>query len=342
MTKQEFPIKIEPADALLMPKALFIDMRSPMEFGHSTIPGAINMPMFTDEERATVGLTYKQKGQKEAVLIGMDYFAPKLPDYFRQIHELNKKNRLIIFCARGGMRSGSMAELCNSTGFRVHQLSGGYKAYRKHINRYLHDWSTKKPIFVLDGLTGTGKTRILQDLKNSLDLEGLAQHRSSLLGAIGLKPVTQKMFDSRLYDRLIELEDADYIIIEGESRKVGFVQMPDSLYKTILKGIHINVTASMDTRIKFLVEDYTQVKPKEIADRVALLTKKLSKQDIKEINAHIMKKDYKTAFPMILEKYYDPLYKHTVDRKEYSFSVEHENTDKAIKSIVSFIRKHMK
>jgi tRNA 2-selenouridine synthase len=333
---------IEPMEAMAKQRTVFIDMRSPSEFEHSTIPGAINMPMFSDDERATVGITYKQKGKKEAVLLGMELFAPKLPACFQLIHELIKEHRsIIIFCARGGMRSGAIVQLCNSTGFRVQQLVGGYKAYRNYINKYLHIWSANKPIFVLDGLTGTGKTRLLKILKNSLDLEGLAQHRSSLLGSIGLNPVTQKMFDSLLYNKLNELKKADYIVVEGESRKVGFVQMPDSLYQAILQGIHIEITADMKTRMNFLIEDYTKVEPKTIADKVALLTKKLSIKEIKKINAYIMAKDYETALAIILEKYYDPLYKHTVDKKDYSFSVKHTDSSETAKSITSFINKYM-
>ncbi len=330
-------IAVSAHEALDMDKVLFIDMRSPAEFEHSTIPGAINLPLFSDEERAEVGIKYKQKGQKPAVLLGLEFFSPKLPIYIKKIHKLRKKNRIIIFCARGGMRSKAICDLCNCTGFHVFQLEGGYKAYRKFINSYLADYSMKKPLYVLDGLTGVGKTRLLNLLPNSLDLEGLASHRSSLLGSIDLKPVSQKMFDSLLFNKLRSLDSAPFITIEGESRKVGFVQMPAILYKEILKGIHIEVTASMKKRVQYLKEDYTHVDPDEIKPRIKLLTKRLSNKDIDELNCKVDKKQYTEVIGILLEKYYDPLYKHTVDKKDYSFDINNDEPKKAAKKVIEFI-----
>jgi len=305
---------------------IFIDVRTPKEYDESTIPGAINIPLFSNEERAVVGKLYTKQGQEEAIKKGLEFVSKKLPNLIENVSKYKDKE-IIIFCWRGGMRSKSLSSLLDSLGYKVSQLEGGYKAYRNYILKQFEDYKIKPKLIVLHGLTGSGKTEILNKFDNSLDLEDIAQHRSSLLGCVGLKPRSQKMFDSLLFNRLEELQKEKFIIIEGEARKIGRVQMPLFLFKTMKKGIKVKIVVPTEERVKRLVDEYTDDK-EEIIERVKLLTKALGKKKIEKIVDLIEKEDFSSAAKIILEEYYDPLYKHTVENIDYDYVIEENHVEK--------------
>lgn len=256
-------IKVEKA---LGTDYFFIDVRTSKEFEESTIPGAINIPLFSNEERVIVGKLYTKVGQQEAIEKGYEFVQKRIPKLLEKIRK-HKNKKLVVFCWRGGMRSKSLAMLLESLGFDIRQLEGGYKAYRKYVMEKLENYKIKVKLIVLYGLTGSGKTKMLKQFMNALDLEGLAQHRSSLFGDIGLKPRSQKMFESLLLKRLEELNNEKYIITEGESRKIGNVIIPEAIFKGMQKGIKVKVEASMEYRIKNLVECYSNKEDKKIKRR---------------------------------------------------------------------------
>ena len=182
-------------EALLQNNALFIDTRTPKEFQDDHLPNAINLPILSNEERHLVGITYKQVSQEKAVELGIAYFSKKLPDFLKEVNQYQDK-QIIFYCWRGGMRSKTVTALFDALGYNIRQLDGGYKSFRKLVQEKLNAYSLNQKIIVICGLTCTGKTELLNQFHNSIDLEGLAQHRGSLYGAIGMQPVSQKRFEN--------------------------------------------------------------------------------------------------------------------------------------------------
>ena len=319
-------------EALGMQDTLFIDTRTPAEFDEDHIPGAINLPVLSNDERALVGTIYKQKSKEEAIAVGKEFFSKKQPQFLREV-EKNKTKKLIINCWRGGMRARFIVDLLRSLGYDAYQLQGGYKEYRRYVREQLEQFQLKPKLIVLWGLTCTGKTKLLSFFPNSLDLEGLAQHRGSLYGSIGLKPRTQKAFENLLWRKLQELNNQKYILIEGESRKIGEVQMPDFLYKAMLKGIPILVTRSLEKRAEHALQEYFKSKEdlQRIKEVTAHLFKVISKKMQQEVLALLDQGKNKEAVKILLEFYYDPLYNHTIKRNEYQFQIGNDDIGKAVK-----------
>lgn len=311
---------------------IFIDVRTPKEFGETTIPGSINIPLFSNEERAVIGKLYHKKGRDEAIKKGLDFVSKSLPGLLEKVSKYKDK-KLVIFCWRGGMRSGSLTGLLEGIGYDVQQLEGGHKAYRNYILKSFQNYKLKPQIIVLNGLTGAGKTEILKQFTNSLDLEGIAQHRSSILGGVGLKPRNQKMFDALLFKRLEELKNEKFIVVEGEARKIGGVQMPEFLYKSMRNGIQIKIVCSFEDRVRRIVKEYCPYK-KELFDKIKLMRKTVGNdKKIKEWLKLLEENKFEELVAIILKEYYDPLYEHTVDSIKHDDVVERDYVKK-IKEIM--------
>lgn len=217
--------------------AVPVDVRSPIEYEESHIPGAVNIPLFTNEERIEIGTLYKQKGNMAARWRAMEIVAPKIPAILEAIKDVQESvGRTIIYCARGGMRSGAVAVFLELAGLEAIRLAGGYKAYRQFILERLPSLIPNQAI-VLHGMTGTGKTELLQKLKKKgypvLDLEEMAGHRGSLFGEMGIEKEgnNQKTFDSLLYEGLKEIKGSAFFIIEAESQRIGKARQPEKLYQ---------------------------------------------------------------------------------------------------------------
>lgn len=332
--------KLPIGKALQLENAVFIDVRSPREYEHDHILGAINLPILTNEEHHEVGTIYKQISQKIAIEKGMKYYEEKIPTITNAVKEHRSKN-IVVYCARGGMRSGIIASLLDSLGFKVYQIIDGYKGFRNYLIRELADFQLKPRIVMLWGLTCTGKTALLRRFPNSLDLEELAQHRGSLMGAVGLKPNSQKKFENLLLERLNELREEKYIFVEGESRRVGNCIIPEFLFKAMLGGINVKVTRSMEKRIQAMVEEYFSVP--EIVDEIKNIIPQfreiISEQNKRLIVSLIEKGDYHEASRMIFEKYYDPLYEHGLKKIDYQFEVNNDKLDRAVKEIKKKVKK---
>lgn len=218
-----------------------VDVRSPKEYQETTIPGSINIPIFTNEERAEVGTLYKQKGKEFAKQRGLEIFSQKLPDFIAACKQI--KTPITVFCWRGGMRSKTAATVLDLMGVPINRLSGGIRSYRRWIVDFLEKQTFKPELLVLNGYTGTGKTAILQRLFQNghpvIDLEGMANHRGSIFGHIGLEPSNQKNFESALVQNILKYEGEPYVFIEGESRRIGKVSIPDLLYEKKEEGLQI-------------------------------------------------------------------------------------------------------
>ena len=324
--------------ALQLQNAIFLDTRTPAEFEEDHIPHAVNLPVLSNEERSMVGIIYKHTSKEEAIDKGMELFKSKIPEFMHEVTKFKDKN-IIVNCWRGGMRSKVIVDLLNSLGYTAYQLQGGYKEYRAYVRKQLENFQLKPKIIVLWGLTCTGKTALLTYFKNSLDLEGLAQHRGSLYGSIGLQPRSQKAFENMLWWKLQELNEEKYIIMEGESRKIGDVQMPIFLYKKMLQGIPILVTRSVDKRAEHALQEYfdTSESLQQIKEVTAHLFKVISKKKQQETLRLLDEGKNKEAVKILLEFYYDPLYEHTIKRKEYRFEVNSDEVGKAVKELRMFI-----
>src|SRR5690349_3938181 len=219
-----------------------IDVRSPGEFRHAHIPGAISLPLFTDEERKVVGTAYKQQSREAAIKIGLDYFGPKMrPMVEEVIAKCGEKGTLLVHCWRGGMRSGAVAWLLDLYGFKVYSLVGGYKAYRNHV---LQVFEEPIPLRILGGYTGTGKTELLQQLEKEgdlvIDLEKLACHMGSAFGSYKMPPQpTQEMFENLLANELeakkglLAAGKGPAVWVEDESQRIGNLNLPNAFWKTM-------------------------------------------------------------------------------------------------------------
>jgi tRNA 2-selenouridine synthase len=325
--------KISIEKALQLPNSLFIDTRSPKEYEIDHIQGAINLPLLNDEEHHIVGFTYKQISKDQAIEKGMEYYAKKIPSIIKTIQDHKEKN-LLIYCARGGMRSKIIASLLDSIGFTVYQVEKGYKAFRNYMVEKITNYKINPQVVIIYGLTGTGKTEILQKIPNSIDLEGLAEHRGSLMGALGKKPNSQKKFENLLLKRLDQLENQKFIFIEGESRRVGDAIIPPFLWKAMCTATKIKVNRSLDNRAKAMVDEYFLPKHiEEIKMIVSGFRRVISNKNKETIINYIEQKDYFTASKMIFEFYYDPLYAHTLNAIEFEFEINADDIDTAVKDL---------
>jgi tRNA 2-selenouridine synthase len=239
-----------------------VDVRTPLEFAEDHIPGAINAPVLSNEERVIIGTMYKQVSPFEATRVGAAMVARNIAQHLETTFADRPRNwRPLIYCWRGGKRSGSMTSWFNLIGWQARQLEGGYKTYRRSVLDTLATLPGQFDYVVLIGHTGSGKTRLLQALRQAgaqvLDLEALACHRGSLLGALPDQPQpTQKAFDTALIRVLSDFDPRRPVFVESESRRIGAITLPETLLERFHRGVCVEVEASHDERITFLLQDY--------------------------------------------------------------------------------------
>ena len=246
-----------------------IDVRSPAEFAEDHVPGAISLPVLTDAERAEVGTIYVQDSRFRARRMGAALIARNVARYLEtELADKGGDYRPLIYCWRGGQRSGAMATILSQVGWRTAVLAGGYRTYRRYVKRRLYDDAWPARLVLLEGRTGSGKTELLGRLAahgvQTLDLEALAQHRGSLLGGLPGRPQpSQKMFESRLLAAMDGLDPARPIVAEAESSKVGDRMVPPALWSAMLAAPRITVLAPVEARAGYLARHYADV----VADR---------------------------------------------------------------------------
>jgi tRNA 2-selenouridine synthase len=319
-------ISYEEITEKLKPKEyIIIDVRTPNEFQNETIPGAINIPIFSNEERAQIGTEYINNSTDTAKLIGIEAISRKLPDIFKQVLELKSKySYLILFCSRGGFRSASIVALLESLKISALKLDGGYKSYRAYINNNLEKISKDISLVVLYGNTGTGKTQILKSLSekgaDTLDLEACANHRGSTLGAVGLgDPNSQKMFESLLFEA-ISSRKSNLIFTEGESKRIGKSVIPEYLFEKIINGKHVEVTAPMEKRVENIRLDYLYESDKDLIEALNHLRKRLGNSVVDEYIDLVKADNYNPVIKNLMLGYYDPMYEH--NKKNYIYNIE--------------------
>ncbi|SMP02139.1 tRNA 2-selenouridine synthase [Desulfurobacterium pacificum] len=292
-----------------------VDVRTRREFEEFHIPGAVNVPLFDEEEREKVSKVYYEKGEKEARIFALELVSPKLSGIVRKIREIKeKKERVAVYCWRGGMRSLAVASICNLCGVYVFRLKGGYRAFRRYVLEEIERLVEDKKFIVLYGPTGVGKTRILRKLKEGgfpiLDLEGLAGHRGSVFGGIGLRQPSQKMFDSLLWLELKELKNQPFVIVEGESRKIGNIHLPEPVWKKMLEGRRVLVELPLDERVRISMEDYGvgDFPISVYLDALKRIRRILGDKKYSEIKGLIESGKFEEAVRELMVNYYDKLY----------------------------------
>ncbi|WP_321394194.1 tRNA 2-selenouridine(34) synthase MnmH [uncultured Desulfuromusa sp.] len=310
--------------------ALIIDVRTPAEFAESTIPGAMNVPIFSNEERVQIGTLFKRKGKMAARKLGVEIVAPKIPALLERIEDFRcgHSGPVIVFCWRGGMRSLAMTSFMNLAGIPARQLLGGHKGFRRKVLDFFEqqEWP---PIFVLRGLTGVGKTRILDRLQQMdypvIDLEGLANHRGSAFGALGLEPQpSQKQFDALLWDRLSQLQDSPYLVTEGESLHIGRLMVPKSFHQAMQIQTSVWIKASLDIRTRIILEDYPALDQlREQFERpINALKERLGNKLVGEFLELLNSGQWDKLVRELMVRYYDPLYMHTLPERRIEIELD--------------------
>ncbi|HHX73324.1 MAG TPA: tRNA 2-selenouridine(34) synthase MnmH [Firmicutes bacterium] len=309
-----------------------IDVRSPGEYGEAHIPGAVNVPLFTDAERVQVGIAYKQEGTDRAKQVGLRFVAARLPQMVEQILAAAGEKKIVFYCWRGGMRSRSMSYLLAALNYPVYQLTGGYKAFRRHINRFHETYNIKVPVFVLNGLTGVGKTQMLALLAGRgipvLDLESMANHRGSAFGSVGLgAPRSQKDFDALLAVALMERKDAHCLVVEGEGKRIGPVHLPEYLFAAMEKGPHILLVADLNVRVERIVSEYRGHgdTAAELATAIYGLQKKLGKAKCDALADKIQRRLYAEVVLELCRGYYDLYYRDSRRAREDYLAIVNVN-----------------
>ena len=293
-----------------------IDVRSPLEFAEDHIVGAINCPVLSDLERQKVGTIYKKESSFKAKIIGSSLAAKNIAFHI-QNNFIEKKGswQPLIYCWRGGQRSKAFSIVLSEVGWRTNQLKGGYKEYRNQVINFLENIGPKLKITLISGKTGSAKTKILKSIENEggqiLDLEGLANHKGSLLGKIpDLIQPSQKFFESLIFNKIQNLNLKDKIYIEAESSKIGNIHIPKSIWKKMIKSPRIEISANLELRTKFLVSDYDYMcnDPTLINPIIKGLKNRLSKELFDEWTNLINKKNWFDLTKSFLENHYDPSY----------------------------------
>ena len=293
-----------------------IDVRSPLEFIEDHIVGAINCPVLSDLERQKVGTIYKKESSFKAKIIGSSLTAKNIAFHIEnKFMEKKGSWQPLIYCWRGGQRSKAFSIVLSEVGWRTNQLKGGYKEYRNQVINFLDNIGPKLKITLISGKTGSAKTKILKSIENEggqiLDLEGLANHKGSLLGKIpDLIQPSQKFFESLIFNKIQNLNLKDKIYIEAESSKIGNIHIPKSIWKKMIKSPRIEISANVELRAKFLVSDYDYMcnNPTLINPIIKGLKNRLSKELFDEWTNLIDRKKWFDLTKSFLENHYDPSY----------------------------------
>lgn len=299
-----------------------IDVRSPGEFAEDHIPGAINLPVLDDAERARIGTLYKQVSSFDAKKAGAAQVSRNIARHLETwFADKPRSYRPLVYCWRGGGRSGAMTHVLQKIGFAAEQLDGGYKAYRRHVVAELARLPARFGFRVVCGPTGSGKSRLLQALSAAgaqvLDLEALAAHRGSLLGALPGQPQpSQKTFESEIWAALAGFDPAVPVFVESESKKIGALRVPDALIDAMRASPCIRLEVALDARVRLLTEDYEHFlgDPHGISHQLGHLTALRGAETIARWQALAGERAWRELVTALLEEHYDPAYLRSLSR----------------------------
>lgn len=301
---------------------LIIDARCEREFAEDHIPGAINLPVVNNDEYAEVG-TLHRTDKMQAYLIGVAYSLKNISRHLESvIAKRSRRDRILVYCFRGGKRSRLWFDALDTIGYKVQRLPGGWKGYRRWVNEKLETDPREFSYVVISGPTGCGKTRLLNQLAiegaQVLDLEAIAAHRGSVIGAIpGVSQPTQKYFDSLLLQKLSTLSNERLVWVEAESKKIGDVQLPPTLLETMhSKGILLQVSAPMAERVRLWREDYAHFEsdPDALVERLAYLRSLVGGKEFDLWRGLADSRKIPELFERLMISHYDPAYTRSMKR----------------------------
>ena len=293
-----------------------IDVRSPAEFADDHIPGAINLPVLDDQQRAEIGTIYKQINPFTAKRAGAALVAQNIAAHLQTaLQDKARDWRPLVYCWRGGQRSGAMAQIFSNIGWHSSVIDGGYKSYRRHVLDFLDHFPEQLSLMIVSGQTGTAKTHILQAASAKgaqiIDLEKLACHRGSLLGSEPGQPQpSQRYFESQLCQALKQCAPGQPILVEAESNKIGNIHVPPAFWAAMRNAPTIRVTAPIDARVNFLQRDYAHMvnHPELIMPLLSKLKHRHSAKQLAAWNQMIDRKNWPNFIKSLLESHYDPSY----------------------------------
>ena len=322
----EVRVAEDAAPAVLAGFDVLVDARSPSEFAADHIPGAINLPVLTDAERHEVGTIYVQESRFKARRVGGAYVAANVGRYLQaEMADWPASFQPLVYCWRGGMRSNAMAVILAQVGWRTGVLHGGYHTYRRRVVERLYDGAPLKRVVLLDGHTGSGKTEVLQRLAargvQTLDLEGLAEHRGSLLGALPGRPQpSQKMFESRLLAAIDALDPERPVVIEAESSKVGERMLPPAVWSAMVAAPRIVLEAPAPERARFLAGAYAELgdDPEALIGLLSRLPDRPGRNRLAAWTALAHGGALEELAAGLIEAHYDPAYRRSSRQHERS------------------------
>lgn len=300
---------------LQMPGVIF-DVRSPGEFTQGRIPGALNLPLFSDAERASIGTAYKHQGKDQAVELGLQLVGPKMYDFVSIAKQHAPEGTAKVHCWRGGMRSAAMAWLLKFAGIRTVVLKGGYKVFRTwSLERFSQPYS----FIVLGGMTGSGKTQVLESLQAAgeqvLNLESAANHRGSSYGMLGMPPQpSTEQFENEIAFRLAAFDQGRPIWIEDESRQIGTCHIPAALYKQMRQAPVIFMDVPLEERLQRLVKEYGNAPQEQLIAATQRISKHLGGLRTKQIIEAGQQNRLHDAISLVLQ-YYDAAYDYDLSRR---------------------------
>jgi tRNA 2-selenouridine synthase len=353
-------IKINIEKFLALAESLPVfDVRSPGEFNHAHLPGAFSLPLFSNDQRAVVGTIYKQEGREPAIKKGLEYFGPKMTAIVEEVESiiahLNTKktredpNQVLVHCWRGGMRSEAIAWLLDLYGFKVYTLAGGYKSYRRYV---IETFSLPFQFKILGGYTGSGKTELLQSLQEKgervVDLERIANHKGSAFGSIGLPPQPgQEMFENLLALELRktvgQFPQNQPIWLEDESQRIGLVNIPPQLWKTMRNSPVYFLDIPFNIRLKHITREYGELDREKLKGAIQRISEKLGGLNAKTALDLMEQGNMEGCFDILL-RYYDRFYFKALHNREAvqtllntikCGSITPENANQLAKSYIS-------
>jgi tRNA 2-selenouridine synthase len=301
---------------------LLIDARSEGEYGKGHIPGAVNIPLLNNENRAIVGTTYKQKGRKEAVIKGFELSGPLFHSMILKVNEINDSSNVMVYCWRGGMRSAVLCWILEMAGIKTTILKGGYKQFR---NWSLSQFTKDRNLVILGGKTGSGKTEMLKIIKDEGEqvvcLETLASHRGSAFGSLGqATQPSQEHFENMLAFQLGALNPERPLWLENESRNIGVIKIPDALFEQMRKALVIEMNVPRPLREARILNEYGSFSKEELNDKTIKLIKRMGGQNVKESVQRLMENNLPGWLNPLLD-YYD---------RTYSFGNELRNPEQVV------------
>ena len=314
-------IQVLPVDDFLVQqkirKAVLFDTRSEKEFEKAHIPGAVSLPLLSNEHRHIIGTIYKEHGREAAVLKGFELVGPLFHEKLQIAKKLAGDQEVFLYCWRGGMRSNIMAWLFQMIGLKVTLLEHGYKSYRNHV---LQIFEEEYRFLILGGMTGSGKTEVLQDLEKlneqMIDLEHLASHKGSAFGLLGMpEQPSQEHFENLLADALFEKNKNELLWLENESRNIGKVNLPQVFYNRMKAAPIIEMEVSVEERSKRILVEYGIFAKELLAENTRRIEKRLGGQHMKQALIHLEENDLEAWLKIILN-YYDKTYTFSNERRE--------------------------